>query len=974
MNVIALLAVIVLPAHPTEVERGAAEELRDGIRRLTGVEERIVSEAETDTGDFYVGATRKAAAVVPADWKYDEILVAPVGDGIVLAGHPERGVFYAVDEYLEKVCGVRWWTSTESHYPRLKAMPVPAKAIRHAPKIAYRETYYLDGFTNALFKVRSKGNFSSRTRFMFHPLEFVPKAMGGDHRLYYYRGRGSAYHSFFEVLPPKVHFERHPEWYSLVDGKRVEKQLCLTNEEMKRAYIDETLRLLAEDPDVDFISVSQNDWQGACECERCQAVVAEEGAASGLYLRFANDVAAEVEKVHPKVMVDTFAYQFTVRPPKLTKPRHNVVVRLCSIGSAVNEPYETGRLDDGFAADLATWSRIAPGRLFVWDYVVDFWQYMLPHPNVRSLAPNVRLFARAGVAGVFEQGDALCSAGSFAALKHWYLSHLLWEPDADADALLGEFVRGYYGPSAAPFMKEYIDLFEDCAARFAAKRGKIMYGHSDVHEFVSETDARRARGIMSRAIAAAEADGPDCVRRVRREKLSLDHAFLLNFVRWHETGDFAAAVERWIADCRTFGVEARRETVARGEIEDHFKGLRDSARRFEPVDRDFTPEAETGAAIQKAIDAANAAGGGRVVLKKSVYPSGTLYLRSNVELHVPEGAVILGGGSPDDYDDVDDPRIRKRPEKSSKVFIVCLFQENVAITGGGVIDGQGVKFYDGVTPDGRHFLKPSHPRTRMVEFVGCRRVRFEGVTFKDSPGWTCWLRLCENVVAENVKIHGDQRMINNDGFHVDGCKWTHIRGCDIRTGDDCIIMRAIRTPDGESDLCRDMIVEDCTLDSTCQCIRLGCPSDGTIHRGLFRNLRMRGYNGVLSGHPVRYLQEGDHGHCWMSDLEVENCDIDVEGSPISFWIEPGITLGNYGATTFRNLKVRGRRPILLQGTGDSILKNIRFENVTGRIEVDTPLVMRSTENVQFADFSVTSARGEKAPPAANTGDGWERVP
>ena len=390
--------------------------------------------------------------------------------------------------------------------------------------------------------------------------------------------------------------------------------------------------------------------------------------------------------------------------------------------------------------------------------------------------------------------------------------------------------------------------------------------------------------------------------------------------------------------------------------------------------KEFTPESETGVAIQKAIDAASAAGGGRVVLKPAVYPSGTLYLKSNVELHIPEGAVIKGGDNPSAYDDVEDPRIRKKPEKSAKVFIACIFQENVAITGGGVIDGQGVAFYDKTTPDGRHFLKPPHPRTRMIEFVGCKRVRFEGVTFKDSPGWTCWLRMCENVEAEKVKILADQRMINNDGFHVDGCKKVHIRGCDIRTGDDCIVMRAIRTRDGESDLCSDMIVEDCRLDSTCQCIRLGCPSDGTIQRGLFRNLKMRGFNGVLSGHPVRYLQEGDHGHCRMSDLVVENCEIEVEGSPVAFWVEPGITLGSYGNVTFRNLKVQGKRPIMLKGTGDSVLKNVRFEGVTGKIDADKPIEMCSAENIQFVDFNITSASGKKSPPAANTSDGWERVP
>ena len=642
----AALAAIVLPGSPTDVERGAADELKDAIARMTGSAVAVFAEGtEPDGANFYVGATRRAKAMSPETWSQDEVLVAPSGADVVLAGHPDRGVFYAVDVYLEDVCGVRWWTSTESTYPRLADMPLPAAAIRHAPKFAYRETYYLDGFTNALFKVRSKGNFSSRTRYMFHDLESIPKSLGGEHSLYFYEGRRSAYHSFFEVLPPKVHFEAHPEWYSLVGGKRAAKQLCLTNEEMKRAYVKETLRLLGADPGVDFISVSQNDWMGACECPECRAIVEEEGALSGLYLRFANEVAEAVERVHPHVFVDTFAYQFTVKPPKKTRPRHNVVVRLCSYRCGINEPYGTGRLDDGFAGMLADWSRIAAGRLFVWDYIADFWSYMLPHPNIRSLAPNVRLFAEQGVAGVFAQGDALCAAGTLAAFRHWYLSHLLWNPDADADRLRDEFMRGYYGGRAAPFMNRYIDVFEDCAARFAAAGGKITCTHSDISDFVSREDAELARDAMAKALEAAAKDGPEFERRVRREKLSLDHALLMNFRRWRLPGSRSAAVERWIGDCRSFGVEARRETVERGEIDDYFSKLRKSVLRFEPVVGDFIPEAETGAAIQKAIDAAHAAGGGRVVLKPCVYPSGTLYLKGNVELHLPKGAVIRGGNS-----------------------------------------------------------------------------------------------------------------------------------------------------------------------------------------------------------------------------------------------------------------------------------------------------------------------------------------
>ena len=83
---------------------------------------------------------------------------------------------------------------------------------------------------------------------------------------------------------------------------------------------------------------------------------------------------------------------------------------------------------------------------------------------------------------------------------------------------------------------------------------------------------------------------------------------------------------------------------------------------------DFVPDGRTGAAIQRAIDVANAAGGGRVTLERGIYESATLYLKSHVELHIPKGAVLRGAARPEDYDDVDDPRITKAPEKSKKAL------------------------------------------------------------------------------------------------------------------------------------------------------------------------------------------------------------------------------------------------------------------------------------------------------------------
>ena len=391
------------------------------------------------------------------------------------------------------------------------------------------------------------------------------------------------------------------------------------------------------------------------------------------------------------------------------------------------------------------------------------------------------------------------------------------------------------------------------------------------------------------------------------------------------------------------------------------------------AERVFVPEAETGAAIQKAIDLASAAGGGRVALKPAVYPSGTLYLKSNVDLYLPEGAVIRGGDRAADYEDVVDPRIGKRPEKSDKAFIACLFQTNVCITGRGVIDGQGVKFYDTTKFKWGMYAKPASPRPRMIEFVGCRAVRFADVTFKDSPGWTCWMRMCEDVTAERVKIHADQLMINNDGFHIDGCRRVKIVNCDVKSGDDSVVMRAIVSPNGDSAVCEDLIVEDCTLSSNCQCVRLGCPSDGTIRNGVFRRLKMNGVNGVVSEHPVRYLQDGDSGTLAMANILFEDCEIVARENPLLFHVEPGIALKGFGNTTFRNVKIKGKRPIRLEGNGLTWVENVTFENVSGKITAGEALQLKATKNITFDAFTVSSAKLPAEQPAVNLTDTWERV-
>ena len=590
-------AQIVMPEAATPVERTAAQELRQHLEKVTGSAFSIVTESSAKSGPrLLVGNTEASRRLAPdflaAQAAYDSILLKTVGDDVILTGHPQRGALYAVYTYLEETVGVRWWTSDETFIPQLPDLPLPKLDMRYAPKLRFRESYYLDAF-DALFKTRLKGNVSSRTRYMLAPMEMIPEAYGGNHRLIHFKGRNSAYHSFYELVPPNVYFDRHPEWFSEIKGTRTHKgaQLCLTNDEMRRELTKNALALLREDPGADIIQISQNDHAGRCTCKTCLAVEQEEGGvgtASGPLLRFVNQVAEEIEKEFPRVFVETFAYQYTRQAPAKVRPRANVLIRLCAIECSFLQPLEGSRENAPFAGDLAAWGRIAGGNLFGWDYVTSFSSYMLPHPNLRVLGPNIRTFVKAGATGLFEQGDALCAAGDFVRLRHWVLSHLLWNPDLDEGQLIDTFLSGYYGERTGAALKRYLDFIHDRAARSDVYLGCYQ---KNVTQWLDAKGLFEAARLMASALETAHAEeAADPVGRkglsdkVLREKLAIDHVLLINdpMLRQHAVNagkpfpgapDFPTAARAWIAACERFNVKAYCETTSEATFTTYKKAL-----------------------------------------------------------------------------------------------------------------------------------------------------------------------------------------------------------------------------------------------------------------------------------------------------------------------------------------------------------------------------------------------------------------
>lgn len=369
------------------------------------------------------------------------------------------------------------------------------------------------------------------------------------------------------------------------------------------------------------------------------------------------------------------------------------------------------------------------------------------------------------------------------------------------------------------------------------------------------------------------------------------------------------------------------------------------------------------AAIQKAIDACAAEGGGTVFFEPGVYLTGTLYLRSNVELHLAAGAKILGSTQPEDYADFKAPGFKHEfaPEKNTQCLICASGESNIAITGSGEINGEGPAFYDTAhLVGGRFYGKPDRPRPRMVIFYKCRDVRIEGVSFVDSPCWTFWLINCQRVNIHRIKVIGDQKMINNDGIDVDSCQDVTISDCFIKTCDDCLVLRAIQEVQDDPAICENVTITNCTLDSCCQGVRVGCPSDGVIRNCALSNLVIDSEaNGINFDNPQRYLANQCKGRVEIHDILFSNVQITCKRHPIRLFVEEGVTLRRLSGISFSNFRIRSDAPCLVVGSKDTLISDVSFDHVRMETVGDDGILCRNCRGITFNNVTISNVASPK---------------
>jgi polygalacturonase len=240
------------------------------------------------------------------------------------------------------------------------------------------------------------------------------------------------------------------------------------------------------------------------------------------------------------------------------------------------------------------------------------------------------------------------------------------------------------------------------------------------------------------------------------------------------------------------------------------------------------------AAIQKAIDAANKNKGGRVVFSKGVFLTGSIVLKSNIELFFENGATLLGTANPDDYPKYNDAR----------ALIIAHAQKNISITGKGIIDGQGRELalavdslhHTGVRIDPNYNyrrLRPNDGRGKLIFLSECDSIKVTDVLLKNSSGWVFSLRKSKNIVIDYVNVNS-RAYWNNDGIDLDGCDNVRITNCDINAADDGICLKS----DSPGLYNNNYYIANCSIRSSSCAIKFGTGSYGSFKNVTIENIKV----------------------------------------------------------------------------------------------------------------------------------------
>lgn len=329
-------------------------------------------------------------------------------------------------------------------------------------------------------------------------------------------------------------------------------------------------------------------------------------------------------------------------------------------------------------------------------------------------------------------------------------------------------------------------------------------------------------------------------------------------------------------------------------------------------------------AIQKAIDACREHGGGSVLIPPGEFLTGTIFLKDNVNLFLPQGAVLKGSENLDDYNADDcfpQNRVFKNESVTGAHLILALEAKDVSITGQGRIDGNGRAFFGPVNAHGNYEIKRKRPG-QMVYFVECENVTVEGVELTNSPYWTLFFHGCENVRVHGLKIDSPPGTQNGDGIDIDSCRNVAVSDCLIHSSDDGITLRAYGDLLKKRDRpCENVAISNCVLSAPCNALRIGV-GNGAIRNCTINNLVIHNTrNGLCFISRYCDMDRGVN----IENIAISNVVMDVA---MAFYIGSGLpSEGAIKNISFNHIRAAVRESSWVIGCPGKPIRGLRFNDI-----------------------------------------------
>ena len=510
---------IVVPDEATAGETFAAEELQNFVQKISGAKLEIVKADQKWEGPaILVGNQPGNRDVIDQLNKehgetIDAFAVVGKGDRLSLVGRSDDSTIWAVWQWLNNQ-GVVWVMPGEhgTYVPKNQTIEIVEIHEIEAPGVNQRGGGYglpdedaHEGFNTKEHGVTAGQLFASRMRFNENRAIEVKDTIVA-------LGSG---HSYEHYLPASTYYKAHPEWFNLIDGKRMDgargTQVCFTNQEAAAQVARNVEVEIRHELDRGIpierlpVSISPNDWNAMCECDNCRKLIDKDGSASSLVTHFCNLVTAEIRKVYPKATTKFYAYDNYATPPDYAKPgpgvRPQIVFWSSAIAFAANSAQPmfsqaNHRYRDGFAA----WEKISEA-LSAHTYYAHY-TWITPWPMITQMSKDIpHMAADPKFCGMYSE---LHLHWGTQGLNLWLYPKLLWNPKLDVKKAIKTYCQAAYGPAAIQMEAYYRTVQESMD-----KQGYICGYAVEIPHVLTPEVVQKVNGFISQAEGRLDQMDPD---------------------------------------------------------------------------------------------------------------------------------------------------------------------------------------------------------------------------------------------------------------------------------------------------------------------------------------------------------------------------------------------------------------------------------------------------------------------------------